>query len=258
MARTSSRSVARLRGLARRGVEFRQREQGQGPLVRGGAGVGEGERLHRGARGIVEPARIGGEFAEQAVGGEQGERLARLGRMGERALGVLVRFRFVARLPVVLRPERLPLGLAEHRAAPRQPAVVRLQPCLRRRQVARIERERRGEALQRVRGLEFDVSRVRSPAHPAMPRAISCQAAPASPCGGEDRAERRGRAFLRRGQAGDPTGEPAGLAPAVASTAWSGSARDAARQGAADRPPARRSPSPHRRQAAPFRERSVS
>ena len=38
---------------------------------------------------ILVPARVGVEFAEQAMGGEQGERLARLGGVGEGALGVV-------------------------------------------------------------------------------------------------------------------------------------------------------------------------
>jgi hypothetical protein len=56
------------------------------------------------AGGIVVPPAIGVEFAEQAVGGEEGEGLARVASVGEGALGVLVGSVCITRLPTVLRP----------------------------------------------------------------------------------------------------------------------------------------------------------
>ncbi len=88
MARTSSRSAAssRSRVAARRAARA---EEGEGALVGRGAGIGEGEGHVEVRRRVGESPRFGLEFAEQPMGGEQGERLA--GRVGvrERPVGVL-------------------------------------------------------------------------------------------------------------------------------------------------------------------------
>ena len=108
IARTSSRSVRRCASSPFAASQFRQREQRQRPLVRGGAGVRERERAASDGRRRLEVARIGVQFAEQAMGGEEREGLARLGRMGEGTLGVLAR----------LAPCRPPAGSTAPRALP--------------------------------------------------------------------------------------------------------------------------------------------
>jgi hypothetical protein len=86
------------------GMEFCQCEQGTCPLVGCGAGIGEGERRLKvlGCRG--ESPGIGRQFAQQAVGCEQHEWLARSGCLGQRLLGVLQRRCGLIERAMILRP----------------------------------------------------------------------------------------------------------------------------------------------------------
>ena len=138
--------------LARRGAQFRHRQQRQRPLVRRFAGVREGERCVEMRCRIVVPARLGVEFAEQAMGGEQGERLARLGGVGEGALGVLAGLA-PCRPPAGDTAPRAPAprtGRAPPRSTPASGRAPPAIPCAVA-QVARVERQRRRQALQRQR-----------------------------------------------------------------------------------------------------------
>src|SRR5262245_41663345 len=93
-------------------------------------------------RCVVMTTSVGVKFTEEAVGSEEGERLAWLGGVDERPFRVPVRLYRITRLPVVPCPERLPLRPTPHSAAPLQPAIVRLQPHTRRCQIVGIAGER--------------------------------------------------------------------------------------------------------------------
>ena len=53
---------------------------------------------------VRESARVGIEFADQARGGEERERVAGIGGMGNDTLGMLMCLRRLFPLPVILRP----------------------------------------------------------------------------------------------------------------------------------------------------------
>ena len=88
------------------------------------------------------------DLAEEAVGGQGDERLAR--RCGERQGLVCggASAHGVAGRPVIARPGRLPIRLTKDAPTPGQPAIVRVQPRPSPRQVARIEAEVGRQALQ--------------------------------------------------------------------------------------------------------------
>ncbi len=131
------------------GTQRGHRQQRQGALIWRVADVGQRERSVQMCRRTLDTPRLSIEFAEQAMGGEESERLARLRGVGESALGVLAGFVHIARLPVILRPEPLPLGLAEYRTAPVKPAIMGIEPCFGRREIVVIQRECGGEPCQR-------------------------------------------------------------------------------------------------------------
>src|SRR5262249_6882729 len=72
---------------------------------------------------------------------EKGEGLTRFGRMDESALCVDAGVIPVARLPVVVRPKGRSLRLAEHGAAPCEPAIMSIEPFLRCTKIIFSERE---------------------------------------------------------------------------------------------------------------------
>ena len=78
MARASASGAARRLVLPVGGAQLGQGEEGEGALVGRGAGLGQRQRGVQVRPRVGVPAGGGVEFAEQAVGGEQGERLARL------------------------------------------------------------------------------------------------------------------------------------------------------------------------------------
>src|SRR5262249_12252079 len=129
--------------ISLRGRELGLGEEGERALVGRIAGVRERERLCEMCRCRCGVARIGVETAEETARGDEGERLAGLGSMRQRLLGMYARLYRITRLPTILRPQRVSLGLSLHRAAPCQPAVVRIQPGVRAGQVTGIERQRR-------------------------------------------------------------------------------------------------------------------
>ncbi len=68
------------------------------------------------------------ELSEEAVDGDQRQRLARVGGVGQRLLGESARLFLVAIRMVVLCPAERAFSPAEHCARPLQPAIVCLQP----------------------------------------------------------------------------------------------------------------------------------
>ena len=115
-------------GAALGGAQLGEGQQGQGALVGQGAGVGEGQRRGEVRGGVGAPAEVGGELAQEAVGGEQGERLAGGAGTGDGRGGVGVGALGLAVDQVVARPEQPLLRLPAHRPAPGQPAVGGVQP----------------------------------------------------------------------------------------------------------------------------------
>src|SRR5262245_26675244 len=89
----------------------------------------------------VVPPRLGIEFPEQAMRGEQSQWLAWCGRVREGAFGVNVCLRCVTGKPVIQRPECLPFRKAEHELAVCEHCIMCREPCTRSREIARIERE---------------------------------------------------------------------------------------------------------------------
>jgi hypothetical protein len=79
--------------------------------------------------GSVEACGIGAEFAEQALGRDQGTWLARFSGRCEGALGMLEDTDGIVGSAMILAPERLPLRPPRHRTAVCEPGVVRLEPA---------------------------------------------------------------------------------------------------------------------------------
>ncbi len=118
-------------------------------LVRRGAGHGQLQGYEEVRLGLRTVSRRDAKLTEQAMGGDEGERLARRGGEGQGGLGLASGQRGVAGLRPVARPELRALGATRHRPAPRQPALVGLKPRIRRREVAGVEGQRGGDALHR-------------------------------------------------------------------------------------------------------------
>ena len=190
MARTSSSSVARFRALARRRMEFREREEGQGALVGRGAGVGEREgcvevaRWHR--RSAPRRCRVrragGGRRAGRAAGAARwrGRGRARRARVPAR----------IARRAVIPRPEQPAprTGRAPRRSTPASGHARRAMPW------RLAGRPRRGRARRRPAARSPRHRRARpSPARSRRPRA-----APPAPPTTRARSSPRSRATVAR------------------------------------------------------------
>lgn len=94
-------------------------------------------------RRVAGPSVGGGEFAEQAVRSEEGERLAQLG-MGESLRGIRSRMLEIVRRAVVGCQAKRTLGPPDHRTAPIL-ATADIPPASLRRERLPVEREvRRG------------------------------------------------------------------------------------------------------------------
>src|SRR3712207_9474191 len=95
-------------------MQLRQRQQGECPLIGGSARVDKLEGSAEVLVGGFVLARGGMELAKQAVGADQGERLARVGRVRQGLLGPPVGLLRVSRRSLVPCPERLSLREAQH------------------------------------------------------------------------------------------------------------------------------------------------
>ncbi len=128
----------------------------------------------------VEHSSFGVEVAQEPMGGDQGQRLAGIGGVGEGLIGMVACRSLVAIRAVILGPEERTLGPAEHGSGPLQPAVVRLQPGSGGGEVLRIESYFGSDALQRKSrcdqnrsGLRFGSTRNDLRYHPAGPLMVA-------------------------------------------------------------------------------------